>query len=52
VRSQLQRQPLSRREYASKDSIGLDIEQMLKDKPYLQARYPKAKVGTRRFLIG
>ena len=36
----------------SKDSIGLDVEQMLKDKPYLQARYPKTKVGSRRFLIG
>ncbi|MCE1003797.1 MULTISPECIES: YqaJ viral recombinase family nuclease [unclassified Pseudomonas] len=36
----------------SKDSIGLDTEQMLKDKPYLQARYPRTKVGTRRFLIG
>ena len=36
----------------SKDSIGLDVEQMLKDKPYLQARYPKAKAGSRRFLIG
>ena len=35
----------------SKDSIALDVEQMLKDKPYLQARYPKAKAGTRRFLI-
>ena len=36
----------------SKDSIGLDVEQMLKDKPYLQARYPKIKTGSRRFLIG
>ena len=35
----------------SKDSIGLDVEQMLKDKPYLQARYPKIKTGSRRFLI-
>ncbi|WP_060489790.1 YqaJ viral recombinase family protein [Pseudomonas sp. NBRC 111121] len=35
----------------SKDSIGLDVEQMLKDKPYLQVRYPKAKAGTRRFLL-
>jgi len=25
---------------------------MLKDKPYLQARYPKIKTGSRRFLIG
>ena len=36
----------------SKDSTGLDIEQMLKDKPYLQARYPKIKTGSRRFMIG
>ena len=36
----------------SKDSTGLDVEQMLKDKPYLQARYPKIKTGSRRFLIG
>ncbi len=36
----------------SKDSSGLDVEQMLKDKPYLQARYPKIKTGSRRFLIG
>jgi putative phage-type endonuclease len=36
----------------SKDSTGLDIEQMLKDKPYLQARYSKIKTGSRRFLIG
>ncbi|VVP70992.1 hypothetical protein PS918_01107 [Pseudomonas fluorescens] len=35
----------------SKDSIGLDVEQMLKDKPYLQARYPKIKTGSRRFLL-
>jgi putative phage-type endonuclease len=35
----------------SKDNIGLDVEQMLKDKPYLQARYPKIKTGSRRFLI-
>lgn len=36
----------------SKDSIGLDVEQMLKNKPYLQTRYPKIKAGSRRFLIG
>ena len=36
----------------SKDSIALDVEQMLKDKPYLQTRYPKIKTGSRRFLIG
>ena len=35
----------------SKDNIGLDVEQMLKDKPYLQARYPKIKTGSRRLLI-
>lgn len=35
----------------SKDSTVLDVEQMLKDKPYLQARYPKIKTGSRRFLI-
>jgi putative phage-type endonuclease len=35
----------------SKDSTGLDVERMLKDKPYLQARYPKIKTGSRRFLI-
>lgn len=36
----------------SKDSTGVDVEQMLKEKPYLQARYPKLKTGSRRFLIG
>ena len=36
----------------SKDSTGLDVEQMLKDKPYLQARYSKINTGSRRFLIG
>lgn len=36
----------------SKDSTMLDVEQMLKEKPYLQARYPKIKTGSRRFLIG
>ena len=35
----------------SKDSTMLDVEQMLKDKPDLQARYPKIKTGSRRFLI-
>ena len=35
----------------SKDSTMLDVEQILKDKPYLQARYPKIKTGSRRFLI-
>ena len=35
----------------SKDSTGLDVERMLKDKPYLQARYSKLREGSRRFLI-
>jgi putative phage-type endonuclease len=35
----------------SKDSTMLDVEQMLKDKPYLQARYSKIKTGSRRLLI-
>ena len=35
----------------SKDSTMLDVEQMLKDKPYLQVRYPMIKTGSRRFLI-
>ena len=35
----------------SKDSIALDVPQLLKDKPYLQARYTKLKEGSRRFLI-
>ncbi|VVQ18749.1 YqaJ viral recombinase family protein [Pseudomonas fluorescens] len=35
----------------AKDSTGLDVERMLKDKPYLQIRYPKIKTGSRRFLI-
>jgi len=50
----------SRAEFASgyvtwrkaKDSVDLDVAQLLKDKPYLQARYPKHKEGSRRFLIG
>ncbi|MEX5559840.1 YqaJ viral recombinase family protein [Pseudomonas rhodesiae] len=36
----------------SKDSTVVDVQQMLKDKPYLQARYAKLKEGSRRFLIG
>lgn len=36
----------------SKDSTVLDIENMLKDEPHLQARYAKQKQGSRRFLIG
>ncbi|MEL0169653.1 MAG: YqaJ viral recombinase family protein [Pseudomonadaceae bacterium] len=35
----------------AKDSIGLDTVQMLKDKPYLQAKYPLVKAGSRRFLV-
>ena len=35
----------------SKDSTVLDVEQMLKDKPHLQSRYPMIKTGSRRFLI-
>ena len=35
----------------SKDSTVLDVEQMLKDKPYLQIRYSKLREGSRRFLI-
>ena len=36
----------------SKDSNVLDVERMLKDKPYLQVRYIKLKEGSRRFLVG
>ena len=35
----------------AKDSINLDVAQLLKDKPYLQAKYPSVKAGSRRFLI-
>lgn len=35
----------------AKDSTVLDVDTMLKDKPYLQARYTKLKEGSRRFLI-
>ncbi|VFB17916.1 YqaJ viral recombinase family nuclease [Pseudomonas fragi] len=35
----------------AKDSTVLDVESMLKDKPYLQTRYSKTKQGSRRFLI-
>ena len=50
----------SRAEFASgyvswrkaKDSIGLDVTQLLKDKPYLQAKYALLKPGARRFLVG
>lgn len=36
----------------AKDSRVLDVERLLKEKPHLQARYPKLKEGSRRFLIG
>jgi putative phage-type endonuclease len=36
----------------AKDSVGLDVVQLLKDKPYLQAKYPLLKPGARRFLVG
>lgn len=36
----------------AKDSVGLDVAQLLRDKPYLQARYPQLKPGARRFLVG
>lgn len=35
----------------SKDGTVLDVESMLKEKPYLQARYIKLKEGSRRFLV-
>ena len=35
----------------AKDSIGLDVTQLLKDKPYLQAKYTLPKPGARRFLV-
>ncbi len=34
-----------------KDSVTLDVARLLKDKPYLQAKYPLLKPGSRRFLI-
>ena len=36
----------------SKDSTVLDVDRLLLEKPYLQARYPKFKEGSRRFLVG
>lgn len=33
------------------DSTVLDVERLLKEKPYLQVRYAKHKEGSRRFLI-
>jgi putative phage-type endonuclease len=35
----------------AKDSTALDVATMLKEKPYLQARYTLVKEGSRRFLI-
>jgi len=35
----------------AKDGTVLDVEHLLKDKPYLQVRYAKRKEGSRRFLI-
>ncbi|KAI2674583.1 lambda-exonuclease family protein [Pseudomonas sp. TNT3] len=35
----------------SKDSAVLDVQRLLKEKPYLQVRYTKTKEGSRRFLI-
>ncbi|MBA6124514.1 YqaJ viral recombinase family protein [Pseudomonas sp. NC26] len=35
----------------SKGSTVLDVERLLKEKPYLQVRYAKTKEGSRRFLI-
>ena len=36
----------------AKDSVGLNVPQLLKDKPYLQTKYPLLKPGARRFLVG
>lgn len=35
----------------AKDSVVLDVPRLLKEKPYLLARYPSTKTGSRRFLI-
>ena len=35
----------------SKDSTVLDVERLLKEKPYLQVRFSKRKEGSRRFII-
>lgn len=35
----------------AKDSVMLDVPLLLKEKPYLLARYPTTKTGSRRFLI-
>jgi len=35
----------------SKDSVGLNVKQLLKDQSELLDRYPLTKPGSRRFLI-
>ena len=35
----------------SKDSVGLDVKQLLNDQPELLDRYPLTKPGSRRFLV-
>lgn len=35
----------------SKDSIGLDVQKLLKDQPQLLEQYPSTKYGSRRFVI-
>ena len=35
----------------AKDSIGFDLDRLLSEKPYLQAKYPLLKSGSRRFLV-
>ena len=35
----------------SKDSVGLNVKQLLKDQPELLEQYPLTKPGSRRFLI-
>jgi hypothetical protein len=35
----------------SKDSVGLNVKQLLKDQPGLLDQYPLTKPGSRRFLI-
>ena len=35
----------------AKDSIGFDLDRLIAEKPYLQAKYPLLKSGSRRFLV-
>ncbi|MDV7212872.1 YqaJ viral recombinase family nuclease [Azotobacter beijerinckii] len=35
----------------ARDSVGLDLKRLLQEQPHLQAQYPLAKPGSRRFLI-